>query len=490
MSYSSFLRQQRYIGFDETDVKHLQEIRKILTQDHLNQVIDQFYEVLLSDDKAKSVFKDKQQISRQKQSLRSWFEKTLVGPYGEDYYKSRLNIGLVHVRVGLAQEFMFLGMNVIRRAVSSHLLSLCERDKAKSLVSSFNKVIDLDLSIMVGAYSQLHEDEAVRDFRTLIFKHLPLSILLLDKSLNLLEMQIPDWPIFQKNIKYGAKVLDVFVKNFSESIDLEHVFKKMNANEDMHYDKRIELEISGHKEVYMLTIIRLNHQEAEFLLHLEHLTAMLTAQEKLQEMKSLAQLGTMAATVAHEIRNPIAGIANTLQVIENSMSEDEKYKKIIGKVQKEIFRLGDLVGELLSFSRPVQIRLKESSLNRITESAVHDALRELGGSVKITVSGDDTCLIDVDWLHRGLLNLIQNATQAGASLIDIKIQNKKIYIYDNGGGISEDAQSKIFDAFFTTKIRGTGLGLATVKKAIEAMGGTIALEKSTPEGTVFSITFI
>ena len=220
------------------------------------------------------------------------------------------------------------------------------------------------------------------------------------------------------------------------------------------------------------------------------------AQQKLLEQGSLARLGEMAAVVAHEVKNPLAGIAGALQVIASRMPSDAPDRPIIDEMLARLGALDDMVHDLLLFARPRAPRLGPLDvvpLLRDTASllAQDQALR----SVEVTVEGEDARIMaDAPMLSQVFQNLVINAAQAmgGRGRVRLTVSTSggtcTVQVADSGPGIPPESRERIFEPFFTTKSRGTGLGLAVARRAVEAHGGTIVATETPGGGATMTVT--
>jgi PAS domain S-box-containing protein len=219
------------------------------------------------------------------------------------------------------------------------------------------------------------------------------------------------------------------------------------------------------------------------------------AEALLREQTTLARLGEMAAVVAHEVKNPLAGIRGVLQVIGSRMPADSRDRAIVSDVQERLDVLNELLQDLLLFARPKEPKTAPVAVRPLIEDTVHQLKRDPGMfGVEVTVRGDSpTVQADAGQLQRALLNLLINAGQAmqGAGRIAITVQGAdgacRITFQDTGPGIPADVRERIFEPFFTTKHRGTGLGLPTSRRIVERHGGTLSLETPPEGGTRASI---
>ncbi|MFI5181460.1 MAG: PAS domain-containing protein [Thermoanaerobaculia bacterium] len=212
------------------------------------------------------------------------------------------------------------------------------------------------------------------------------------------------------------------------------------------------------------------------------------AEEKLVLQEALARLGTMAAVVAHEVKNPLAGIGGAIQVLRDRLPAAAPDREILTEVLERLKGLNALVQDLLEFARP-----REPRFSRLPLQALLRETSALLGSdpacagLEIPVEGPDvTLMADADFLRDVFHNLLLNGAQAtggkGPLAVTIVAESGRcrVVVRDGGPGIPPDLGEKVFEPFFTTKHRGTGLGLSIARRLVEAHGGTLTLE--TPPG--------
>lgn len=209
------------------------------------------------------------------------------------------------------------------------------------------------------------------------------------------------------------------------------------------------------------------------------------------DSERLAAIGTLAATLAHEIRNPLNSMGLLLAQLERKISrESEGDLKILDNFRSEIQRLDRMISRILDYAKPVTLEMQNVVLrpliNEVLQlySATFDARQ-----IRVTLHIDYpelTVRADRDQLKQCLVNLIQNSVDAieGSGSIDVTVAKNKTYIEilirDSGPGFPESDRGRLFDLFYTTKETGTGLGLSTVRKILDAHGAAITLENSQP----------
>ena len=219
-----------------------------------------------------------------------------------------------------------------------------------------------------------------------------------------------------------------------------------------------------------------------------------------EELRHMAELGELSAVIAHEIRNPLAGIAATAEVLRDSLAADDDHREGVEVILDEVARLDTLVRDLLDFARSHEPRLLEADIaddvDRVARAVADEA--EAGG-VAVEVEAPDVCtpvLVDSELIQHVFLNLASNAVQAmphGGTLAirtlepDVGSQYVCVKFADTGVGIQADDASRVFDPFFTTRADGVGLGLAAARRLVEAQGGYITVESTPGSGACFTV---
>lgn len=226
------------------------------------------------------------------------------------------------------------------------------------------------------------------------------------------------------------------------------------------------------------------------------ITARKEAEAQLVRQAALAQVGQLAAVVAHEVRNPLAGIKSAVQVLMSRRTGDESELPVMRDIVGRIDALGDLINDLMLYARPRALRLSVVELGRVVGEAVSMARRDPAGqTVDIGVQGGKvSASVDDELLRAALLNLLLNAAQAmtGRGRITVTLGRvddwATIVVRDTGPGIPPGVREQVLEPFFTTKARGGGLGLPIAWRMAELHGGTLELDCPTDGGTVVTLT--
>lgn len=337
---------------------------------------------------------------------------------------------------------------------------------------------------------------ALRDLNTLIIDNVTTGLMTIDSEGRVLSAN-----------RAAIEILDTS-QGALESRMIEEIIpgllnKTLNAETARRFDHQYESP-SGDKLVLEFIVSPLPDGSAiaGYILTFQDLTKIRRMEFQMRQSEKMAAVGQLAAGIAHEIRNPLASISGSIQLLGASFSgRMEEEQKLMSIILKEIDRLNNLITEFLDFVRPDAMKddpieidglVKEvCELVALNGNLRRDVRQELSLSASRMIAGHR------DKLKQALMNIIINAYQAmsdsaepvlavSTAATDLKVQIK---IKDSGCGIDEAGLRKIFEPFHTTKPKGTGLGLAVTHKIIENHGGRIFVESKKGVGTEFTLEF-
>ena len=326
----------------------------------------------------------------------------------------------------------------------------------------------------------------------------------------------------------AEKILD---RNKTELKDtsIYDLFPKINGALD-----RVEKELSEHasdyqryetilpnhdgRKIYLgFSISPLTDPEGSLIGHtliFQDITKFKEMEEQMKRVDKMAAVGVLAAGMAHEIRNPLASLSGSIQMLRSELTLDDRQQHLMEITLRESERLNALITDFLLFAHPPQSHKILYPIGRVIEETIdlfihspsfHNGIRIL----RPNHSGEIRLLIDPDQMKQVLWNLLINAAQAmsdggeirvqlgrgnvwEAARLPLPLQSRakgwtKISIADTGNGIAPEEKESIFEPFFTTKENGTGLGLSIVHKIIENHPGLIKVESEVGRGSTFTV---
>lgn len=293
----------------------------------------------------------------------------------------------------------------------------------------------------------------------------------------------PNLSVIPEIVRAGA--YDFIAKPIVKDVLLNAVGRAAEKKRLTDEKRRLEQEIKRYAEELEM---RVDERTAELI----------ETHKRLVTQERIAALGRAAAQVAHEVKNPLAGLllySMHLKSKATNFSESEAY--LVDKIVETINHLNSRVEQILGFARPVNLTLQPGNFNQIINDILELLRPQLtANNVEVRLSlGRQPAysMMDEASMRGALMNLILNAIEAmrGGGTLSITVeqtdQTLRIEIADTGPGIGDEEAKKIFEPFYTTKEQGLGLGMPYAKKIIDQHGGTISLRSQPQEGTTISI---
>jgi PAS domain S-box-containing protein len=227
------------------------------------------------------------------------------------------------------------------------------------------------------------------------------------------------------------------------------------------------------------------------------ITSRKAAEDSLTHQASLARVGQMAAVLAHEVRNPLAGIRGAMQVLMGRRSPDDPEHAVMQEILARTESLDELINDLLLFARPRPPRLADVALAPLVGDVFATVRQDpAGAGLEFEALGPALQVhADADLTRATVLNLVLNAAQAlqGRGRITVSTTPAadgmiELQVRDTGPGIAPEIREQVFEPFFTTKVRGGGLGLPIAQRTAELHGGSLSVACPPEGGTVFTLT--
>ncbi len=380
-------------------------------------------------------------------------------------------------------------------------------DFVEKAYGKINKLSEEQLGILMN---RIKDENEVFDS---IIQGLPCGLIIIDNDCRVMKINRAAKRFIPVNFKHLQN--DV-VWNYIENEEIADFIKQCGEKKLANQNKEFSIAESDGKirfvVISVLPLLRNSEIEGN-IIYIEDVTAKRQQEILMHRMKSLKSLTSLAASVAHEIKNPLGAISIHIQLLQKAIKKsregdgllpDEKFlENYLGVVNEEIDNLNKIVMDFLFAVRPVQANIELSSADSVVEKTLNFFKPEFDQSnIDVMIDLDDCgtrVLIDTKLFKEVIVNLIQNAKAAviekngnndGHIAVKsfIKNDNYVLTIADNGTGMDAETCGRIFEPYYTTKANGTGLGLTTVYKIIKEFRGDISVNSEKGTGTIFTIS--
>ena len=463
-------------------------------------IIDDFYRRAQMEPVTRRVLKNADMIARLRQSFLEWLHDLFERPRDPSYVERRLAIGRNHVEVGLPPIFVFSAMGPVRMALETAVLALPElpAETRRRACRAIHVTLDLDLGLISGSY---HEVEKYRD--------------LVDTSPDMIGYCDSAGRIFEANRtlyeRLGIRRAELVQKTLVELSSPESSPQVALLLRGVFDGQRTRAEFRLHAadgEALDVEAIAIPHSDPVTRtidpgrIYLRDITERRRIARDLLEKQSLVRLGEMAAVVAHEVKNPLAGISGALRVIEESLPPGNPHGPIIEEIVARLLALNETVDDLLLYARPRRPLPILTDLSILIGEAVELIRRDSQfDGIRIGVDAPSmVAAVDPEMLKPVIYNLLVNAAQALVGIFrsgqdpEIRITLGKqdrlilIDVDDSGPGIPQEHRDQVFEPFFTTKRSGNGLGLSIAYRVVQLHGGRIEVLDSELGGARLRLT--
>jgi PAS domain S-box-containing protein len=485
MNKTLFDRLLDHVGFSAADAEVLAEFHPHVAPS-FQALATSFYRHQLRDQITRRVLHDEAQVARLMLSMQQWLSELFLAPRDEAYLKRRLYVGELHVENGLLPDFVFTSMAQMRTEIRQ-LINACgaEAGRKEACLVAIDRSLDLELALITGSQ---HEVDRYRDMVDVA----PEMIHGVDREGRFVfinrteELRIGR----DRHELLGTKLEALVVPEDRQILrdHLERVFGTGSSSCEL----RMQTVGGGIMHAEILAVARRDTVTGEFAVsraYVRDITERRRVERELRESQSLARLGAMAAVVAHEVRNPLAGISGAVQIIGEALAPDAPERAIVREIVDRIAGLNGAVNDMLLYARPRLPRVEPISLQRLASDVISLARADRGfGTAGVLLEGEDiTCLGDAELLKPVILNLIVNAAQAKVGGV-IRVRTYcadglgQLSVEDEGSGIPAALRERVFEPFFTTKHQGSGLGLSIAKRLVEAHQGSVRIEDAATGG--------
>jgi PAS domain S-box-containing protein len=514
---SFFEEITRYVGFGAEDGEALRGFHA-LARPHFAEIAERFYRRVADHPAGMAVLRTRTLVERLRAGLGEWMELLLVGPWDESYMTLHSRIGRMHVRVQLPQRYMFAAMSMIRQDFEAIIArELTDAAAAARVRQALARIIEVELAIMLEAYHESYV-AAVQRFeradKSLLERRLAISearyqaivenatvaviALEADGTIELFNRRAEAICEVGREQIIGANVFEALCHADGRAAFVAAVGGALAGAEPAPFDARVVTATGGERWLrWHVTTLASSGAPLACAIGVD-ITEERTLAERTRRVESLASLGTLAAGLAHEIRNPLNAAQLQLLLVERRIgrlgAEDSSSAMDAAKtVRDELHRLAGLVEDFLAFARPTELRVAGGDLSETCATVVGflepDAAQ---AGVAMTVENPEPvrARFDEERIKQVLINLLRNAIEAagagGAARLAIRQSAGSAILEVSDSGPAVPLDRRIFEPFTTTKPAGTGLGLPIVHRIVHDHGGDISAERR-GDRTVFRV---
>lgn len=523
--------RKEYLQLTEEEEAGLKALQPLMLR-HVDELVTAFYRHLLRFEETRKLLSDELIATRLKEAQKRYLLSLVSGPYDEQYREDRLRIGLVHDRIGLTPQW-YLGAYALYLNLLQALIFEEFRDRPEQgqfLRTALTKIVFLDMELAIEAYIN-------KSSQRLEFANRQLAELTreLEKGLAQKKRDLQEERVFISTVLETAGALIVVldregrIVRFNRACEevtgyafeevkgkllwdlllapdevesVKAVFQQLCAGQFPNkYDNYWVAKNGSRRLISWTNTATLNREgQVEYVIGTGlDITDLKQTQDQLRRTERLAELGTLASGMAHEIGTPMNVILGRAEYLMRR-TQEETTKKGLETIIAQVERITKIMNQLLTFARRRPAERRPIQLKQVVEDGLevlHERL--VRHRIQVEVSLGNTLpmvLADPDQMSQVLLNLFINAIQAMPQGGTLRVGLEpgegavKLIIADTGVGIPKDALPRIFDPFFTTKEagQGTGLGLTVVHNILQEHGGSIAVESELGRGTTFTLT--
>ncbi len=327
-----------------------------------------------------------------------------------------------------------------------------------------------------------HDLSKLKEFHLAVLQNLPVGVITLNSQ---------DQVVFVNNL---AKLMCE-----DEKLEIGQELKVIFSEELNGYSEG-KVITTGREDGAEALLVRFsplmeNDKTLGHIITLQDVSTVQQMERQLHQKERLASLGELAAGMAHEIRNPLASVRGSIELLARRLPKEGAEQGLINIAVREIDRLNSLISDFLTYARPQKINLSPCDISQLCRETVALLQNDLPAYIKLAVLGSQHITINADGakLRQVIWNLLKNSIDACNDAMEHKIiidlaetaDTLSIIVKDDGAGITKEQLKHLFVPFFSTKSQGSGLGLAIVGRIIEEHSGTIQVQSTPGNGATF-----
>lgn len=497
--YRKYAELQEYVGWSDADVVRITNAGKYVGA-YFRDLVEDFYaEIDRHPEVSRVITEGGFDVGRLKQLLRDWLRQLFEGRYDESYVAHRMRVGQRHVEIGLDQVHVSAALARLQDGMIRILGDAWQGNRRELLltIQSLCKLISLDQAIIEDAYGAAfvsREKRAERARSEDTFRNLVeaagciIMIVRSDRSIAYFS------PFAEQVTGYGeADILDRdclerLVPEDEHDLAASALDRVLELGAVSHFQSRIMCSGGSCRSV-IWNARRLDHYEqSPVVLAVGHdITPLKQAQSKALESERLAIIGRMSTGLAHESRNALQRIQAYAEMLELEVDDNAEAAHLVHGILNAQEHVNQLLEEVRGYAAPIRldrVPVRISSVWREAWSSLDTERKDRQAVLCEDARLEETrCQIDPFRMRQVFRNLLQNALDACEDPVRIVVTCRKIRranrdllrvsVRDNGPGLNSEQRQRIFEPFYTTKSKGTGLGMAIAQRAAEAHGGTL-----------------
>ncbi|MBP90617.1 MAG: hypothetical protein CMJ64_28560 [Planctomycetaceae bacterium] len=492
---------QRYVGWTEADVIRVRDVAPLL-HDMLPELVDDFYATIESQPRAMRVITGgAEQIGRLKGTLIQWLGESFGGRYDEDYVRLRWRVGWQHVEIGLEQAFTNVAMSRLRNGLLQGLEGRWEGDSKELCDTSraISRLFDLDLAIIQDAYEaeyvrrqrQAERQRSEAAFRQLVEAAGSIIVILReDHTIAYFNPFAEELSGYAAAAVMGKDYVPMFIPKPEQAGVTQQIQQVFAGTPTRKYENTVLCHDDTHRWI-LWNAQRLDDFEGRpaVLAVGQDITERTKAEQRALQAERLAAIGQTVAGLAHESRNAFQRSQACLELLELELEGQGENLELVSRIQRALDHLHRLYEEVRDYAAPIVIDRQVCVLSRLWREAWSQTeVSRKEKRVELVESVEDTAFSwSADWFAVGQVfrNIFENAIDACPDRGVVSVTSRtveldegsmiEVSIQDNGPGIALETRAEVFEAFFTTKTKGTGLGMAIARRIIEAHGGQLEL---------------
>ncbi|MDP3938963.1 MAG: protoglobin domain-containing protein [Deltaproteobacteria bacterium] len=521
--------RRAYLQLSDDDIGLLKSLKPAV-EARADSLAQAFYSHLLRFPETRAILASDELRNRLLITQRKYLISLFEGDYGPEYYESRLRIGFTHDRIQLLPRW-YLGAYALYLTLLHPIIEIHfkrNRRKASAAIIALERVLNLDMQLAMEAYILSSRDQLRRTNQELESLNLQLEdrVKLRTREVAALEgryrtvIEMAPSMIYQierdgKFEHLNPRVLERLGYSHAELADRTHDFI-VEEGEREAYLKEIAKAWENGFNQFETVLSRFNGDRVEvesyaavverhkvaspLRVYMSDVSERNRMHRQVQQSEKLAAVGKLSSILAHEVRNPLNAMGLHLAILERRVGEPgeesrEKSLRAIDSIRGEVDRLAGLVNDFLLLSRPGDIQRQSFNLHTLIDDvlALEQPRADECGIRFRKKYGEDMplVLVDGDKLKQAMLNLVTNAIDAmsegGSLTVLTRVMNDSAHVdfTDTGPGVPEDIN--VFELFFTTKSRGSGMGLNIVEGIVQQHGGRLGLKNTPGRGACFTL---